>query len=48
MEFTFGGWAVIGYSLILLLFRLCCRWPVNLLQTSWWKCGKIVLSAWQS
>jgi len=34
MEFTSGGWAVIGYSLVLLniiLFRLGCRWLDNLL-----------------
>jgi len=39
---------VIGYSLMLLLFGLGCRWPANLLQATWWKCRKIVLSAWQS
>jgi len=29
MKFTSGGGVVIGYSLVLLLFRLGCRWPAN-------------------
>jgi len=29
MELTSGGGALIGYSLVLLLFRLGCRWPAN-------------------
>jgi len=29
MEFTFGGGAVIGYSLVLLLFKPGCRQLVN-------------------
>jgi len=33
-----GGGAVIGYSLVLLLFRLGYRWPTNSLQATWWKC----------
>jgi len=45
---TSGKRVVIGYSLMLLLFGLCCRWLANLLQYIWWKCRKTVLSAWQS
>jgi len=29
MEFTSSRGAVIGYSLVLLLFRLGCRWPAH-------------------
>ena len=47
-EFTSGWWEVIGYSLVLLLLRLGCRWPANFLQVTWWKCRKTLLSAWQS
>jgi len=40
--------AVIAYSLVLLLFRLGCSWLANLLQATWWKRRKSLLSAWQS
>jgi len=44
----FWRMVVIGYRLMLLLFGLGCRWRANLLQATWWKCRKILLSAWQS
>jgi len=40
MEFTSGVRGVIGYSIVLLSFRLGCRWPANLLQATWWKLQK--------
>jgi len=45
---TFVEVVAIGYSLMLLLYGLGCRWLANLLQATWWKCRKTVLSAWQS
>ena len=50
-NFLLSQRVVIGYSLILLLFGLGCRWRANLLQATWWKCRKTtfcmtILNCW--